>query len=150
MAGHFVLRSITNSDLVTAQSKGCGWSGLAHGPGAQNAPGNPAHAGWTIASRQNLSAAFNAGVPNRNGLPPHRYLTFGPIANIPPGNPLWLYIVGAGWASQLVRPNMGLAALAPAATAAWNGGDKDGALLAQAQHGNTSIEIYYIGGYEMS
>ncbi len=150
MAGHFVLKSITSSDLVTAQGKGCTWSGLAHGVGAVNAPGHPAHTGWNTATKQNLTLALGAGVANRNGLPPHRYLGFGPFGANVANNPLRDYIKGAGWASQVVRPAMGLVALCPAAAAAWLADDKDAAVLAQADFGATSIEIYYLSGYEMS
>jgi hypothetical protein len=150
MAGHFVLNSITTSDLTVAQGQGCTWSALAHGLGAPNAPGLPNHPGWNDTTRQNLSTALNNGVANRNGLPPHRYLGFGAFGNNVPPNPLREYIRGAGWASNVTRPAMGLVALCPAAQAFWNAGEKEAAVLAQADFGATSIEVYYVAGQEMS
>jgi hypothetical protein len=138
MAGHFVLRSISQSDLVMAQQMGCGWSALMHDP-----------VGWTPASRAELSLAFGAGLPgNRDGLPPHRYLQFGPFGvNV---SDLRSYIAVAGWADTVIRPNMGLTGLNPAAQQRWNGRDPGGAVLEQAIAGATSVEIYYLSGYEMS
>jgi hypothetical protein len=150
MAGHFVLNSIAVSDLTTAQSMGCTWSPLAHGLGAQNAPGQPPHPGWNATTRKNLTDALASGASNRNGLPPHLYLGFGPFGNNVQNNPLRDYIRGAGWASQVTRPGLELVALCPAALAAWNAGNKEAAVLAQADFGAASIEIYYISGEEMS
>ena len=139
MAGHFVLRSITNSDLVMAQQRGCQWSALQHGG-----------VGWTPASRAVLTTALTQGIHDRSGLPPHRYLQFGPFgADGVNGGILRPYLQGAGWADGLVRPNMGLRGLVPAAAALWPR-NLGAAMVAQADAGATSIEIYYTSGYEIS
>ena len=45
---------------------------------------------------------------------------------------------------------LGLTALAPAAAAAWNTGDKSDALVQQVMAGAVSVEVYYQSGAEMS
>ncbi|QLE72065.1 hypothetical protein FGW37_11025 [Streptomyces rectiverticillatus] len=139
MAGHFILRSITNSDLTIATSKGATWSALQHGS-----------IGWNTASRAVLSKAL-AGQPigNRDGLPPHRYLE----SKASVGATLEKYLRSAGWAGQLIRPasaGLGLRELSPKAKAAWDRGDHTGALVEQFLHGTATVEVYYISGTEMS
>ncbi|MFC5724744.1 hypothetical protein ACFP1Z_31805 [Streptomyces gamaensis] len=139
MAGHFILRSINNTDLAIATSKGATWSVLQH-----------ANIGWNTASRSVLSKALNGQpIGNRDGLPPHRYLESKKSV----GDTLEKYLRNAGWASQLIRPNsagLGLRELSPKAKAAWDRGDRTGALVEQFLHGTATVEVYYINGTEMS
>ncbi|GAA2343378.1 hypothetical protein OHT20_09805 [Streptomyces caniferus] len=139
MAGHFILRSITTSDLNLARQKGATWSAKAE----------HADVGWTAASRKVLSDAL-AGKPigSRAGLPPHRYLE----CKFSVGAALEAYLRGAGWADLLVRPDsvgLGLRQLSTAAESAWKRGDKNGALVEQFRHGTATVEVYYVDGLEM-
>ncbi|CAM5545246.1 hypothetical protein [Streptomyces abikoensis] len=139
MAGHFILKSISNTDLTIATSKKATWSPLQHG-----------NIGWNTASRAVLSNAL-AGRPigNRDGLPPHRYLE----AKVSAGSELEKYLRSAGWADLLIRPasqGLGLRELSPKAKAAWDRGDRTGALVEQFLHGTATVEVYYINGTEMS
>jgi hypothetical protein len=121
----------------------CGW--YTNGAGG-------AFPGWTDASRDELNRVRNgsSALVNRNGLPPHRYLA------IPPGStsPAQItYLRGCYWINDLVRPSdpgFGIVALDPEAATEWSNGRKLEALVAQIAHGATSIEIYYLGGQEMS
>jgi hypothetical protein len=153
MAGHFVLKSITVSDLYAAIQQGCTWSGLAHQGGtARPIPPGGNFPGWNQVGRQALTDALSgAGILNRNDLPPHRYLQFGPIqaGPIQAGPGLYDYIRGAGWAENVVRPDMGLRLLSPLASNAWTNNNFSDAVFLQAQHGATSVEIYYIAGTQM-
>ncbi|WP_329127030.1 hypothetical protein OG727_04670 [Streptomyces caniferus] len=139
MAGHFILSSITNSDIALAGQKGANWSALQH-----------AAIGWNTASRAVLTNALNGQpIGNRDGLPPHRYLE----SKASTGPTLEKYLRGAGWADMLIRPNstgLGLRELSPKARAAWDRGDRTGALVEQFLHGTATIEVYYISGTEMS
>lgn len=151
MAGHFVLSSITISDLQTAISKGCVWSPLMHAQGANIGDHRPGarFPGWTEGSRELLRRGLTEGlVGARDNLPPHRYLRFGPIA--PDENtPLSAYIKNAGWAETVTRPNLGLVELCSAANALFPA-NPGGAVMAQARHGAVSIEVYYVSGTRMS
>jgi|SRR4051794_20026183 hypothetical protein len=144
MAGHFVLRSITTSDLAVAQTKGCTWSALQHRGGtARPVPPGGNYPGWNALGSLTLTTALGAGIAARDDLPPHRYLQFGPIlAGFDP----YSYIQGAGWADLVVRPNMGLRALTALAQTAWNNGNLGQAVFLQAQAGAVSVEIYYVAG----
>jgi hypothetical protein len=150
MAGHFVLNSITVSDLTTAQMKGCAWSALQHvgGTARPNPPGGT-YPGWTQVGQVTLAAALGpAGIGARDNLPPHRYLQFGPIQE---GHDPFDYIRGAGWADSVKRPpSMGLRQLADEAQAAWNAGNAGRAVFLQARHGQVSVEVYYLAGSLMS
>jgi hypothetical protein len=148
VAGHFVLRSITVSDLTVAQQKGCTWSALQHPAGvARPVPPGGNYPGWNALGQLTLTTALGAGILARDDLPPHRYLQFGPIAA---GFDPYSYIQGAGWADRVQRPNMGLRALSAAAQLAWNAGDPGRAVFLQAQAGAVSVEIYYIAGEQMA
>ncbi|MFG2532151.1 hypothetical protein [Streptomyces sp. NPDC048516] len=139
MAGHFILRSITNSDITLAGQKGANWSALQH-----------ANIGWHTASRDVLSRALNGQpIGNRDGLPPHRYLE----SKVSTGPTLEKYLRGASWADLLIRPDstgLGLRELSPKARGAWDRGDRTGALVEQFLHGTATVEVYYISGTEMS
>ncbi|WP_058044448.1 hypothetical protein [Streptomyces roseifaciens] len=139
MAGHFILKSISNSDLTIATSKGAAWSPLQH-----------ANVGWNAASRAVLSKALSGqSIGNRDGLPPHRYLE----SKVSTGPTLEKYLRSAGWADLLIRPaspGLGLRELSPKAKAAWDRGDRTGALVEQFLHGTATVEVYYINGTEMS
>ncbi|MFI2188086.1 hypothetical protein [Streptomyces sioyaensis] len=139
MAGHFILSSITTSDLAIARQKGATWSVLQH-----------ATVGWNTASRAVLSKALSGqAIGNRDGLPPHRYLE----CKASVGATLETYLRGAGWADLLLRPNsagLGLRELSTKAAAAWARGDRTATLVEQFLHGTASIEVYYISGTEMS
>lgn len=138
MAGHFILKSITFSDLQVARQMGGTWSTLQHG-----------YVGWTRESTRVLGQALSGqAIGNRDGLPPHRYLQFS-AGN---GDRIEEYLKGAGWADGLIRPDspgLGLRALIAAAAATWPG-NKNLALVAQRQHGSISVEVYYLGGETMS
>lgn len=93
------------------------------------------------------TARLTPVIAARDNLPPHRYLQFGPIAA---GFDPYSYIQGAGWADNVVRPNMGLRQLAPLALAAWNAGNPGQAVFLQAQNGAVSVEVYYLAGVEVN
>jgi hypothetical protein len=153
MAGHFVLwkiqQGIINTYIALA---GVNWTPLAHAAGTANGAGG-VFPGWTPASRDDLNRVRSAtGVPNRNNIPPHRYLTFPPGV---PGAGLAAQLLNDkyGWITNLERPaspGFGMVALAPLASSEWNAGQKRDALVAQVTHGATSIEVYYLGSKEMS
>lgn len=140
MAGHFILKSISQSDLnvATGAPLQAHWSNLQHG-----------EVGWTQESEATLTNALSGNaIGNRNTLPPHRYL----MVNGGPDDNAIKFLRGAGWADSLVRPSsdgLGLVALCPQATIEWNAGRKNEALVAQALHGNVSIEVYYQSGYKI-
>lgn len=86
LAGHYLLRNIGHLDLALAQAapRNLTWSGLQH-----------AAVGWTAVSRAILINVFNGvPIPNRNGLPPHRYL------GINAANPVVQYLRGANWVGE--------------------------------------------------
>ncbi len=155
MAGHFVLWKMQVADRDACVAAGAGWTGLAHAAGVGNGAGG-VFPGWTQASRDDLNRVRSAhGVPNRNNIPPHRYLTF------PGGAPAALLAAQLladrdRWISSLERPSsvgFGMVALCAAAQAAWTGGQsayRYDALIAQITHGATSVEIYYLGSKEMT
>lgn len=141
MSGHFILKSINATDIALATSKGAAWSAVQH-----------ADVGWTTASRQTLTTALNNGaIPNRDSLPPHRYLSFsyGSQAQVA----LQELLRRVSWADQLIRPTgagLDLRNLSPNAQVAWAAGRREDALVDQFQHGTLTIEVYYIAGTEMS
>ncbi|MBK8974780.1 MAG: hypothetical protein IPM29_02535 [Planctomycetes bacterium] len=136
MAGHFILRSITTSDVTVAKTKGGTISAVQH-----------ANVGWTPNSEAALKAALaGQNIPNRDNLPPHVYLQFQPTTA---GSNIDTYLNGAGWADTVERPNcagLGLRALCAQAQTAWNQGNKSRAVALQAQHGAISVEIYFQAG----
>lgn len=140
MAGHFILRNISTADLAIAQSRRATWSAKAE----------HANVGWNAASRDVLARALRGQpIGSRAGLPPHRYLE----CKFSAGTALETYLRGAAWADQLVRPGsagLGLRQLCPSAAAAWQRGDRTGALVEQFRHGTATMEIYYTNGLEMS
>ena len=147
MAGHFILKSITTSDLTTARSiPGISLSDLVHAAGTRQGNDAPFE-GWTKDTRDELTKALgNQPIADRKKLPPHRYLM---ISNAGSTTATATYLAGAGWAESLIRPTgagLGLAALSKDAQSLWDAGDKPGALSRQSSQGNVSIEIYYIAG----
>ncbi len=126
---------------------------MAQGATARGTWGALQHAGvgWTPLSRGVITQVFaNNAIPNRAGLPPHRYLEFG-VEN-PISESRSLYLRSAAWVDQLTRPadlGFGITALSPQALTEWNAGRKAQSIIAQIQHGNVSVEIYYVDGHEM-
>lgn len=156
MAGNFILKSITQSDLHAAtRFSNISWSAsAAHKKGDLIDPKNPngkKFLGWVCNTRDVLKdALLGKNIVNREGLPPHRYLE---IKN-------WnilsdqekLYIQGAGWAESLVYPGvtgLGLKSLNALATIEWNKSNKNQALIEMLKVGHVSIEVYYQSGLEM-
>ena len=154
MAGQFVLWKIQQNVIDNYLAAGAAWTVLAHGAGVANGAGG-VFPGWTPGSRDDLNRVRSGvGVPNRNNIPPHRYLTFPGGA---PGGLLAAQLVADKylWINDLERPSsagFGMVALCPAAQAAWAAGQsayKYDALVAQITHGATSVEVYYLGSHEM-
>lgn len=143
MSGHFVLWkiSVEDKDHCLAGYAGSQWSALQH-----------AAVGWTAASRAVLgNVKANVAIPNRAGLPPHRYLMLGP--DNPLTLPLKTYLHGRMWVRDLVRSDdagFALTALCATARGFWDEGKKVDALMAQIEFGGTSVEIYYLGKNEMT
>ncbi len=140
MAGYYLLRSITFSDLMTALEKlSATWSDLQH-----------SDVGWTPKSYQVLTTALKGqDIGNRDNLPPHRYL------QIKGENPLAdkkkQYLRAAAWVDQLERPaspGLGLRKLTGGA-GKWPA-DKAESLIQQVQTGSVSVEIYFLGGVDMA
>jgi len=146
MAGHYLLKNIDYQEIITATNNGLGWSALAHAQGTIGGGGH-VFGGWNSVTRNTLTQAIGgAALPNRNLLPPHRYLTIPPA----PGGAIQNYLAIADWVDRLTHPNgMGLAVLG-AGLAAWNAGNNAASILAQAAAGAVSIEVYYISGTDMS
>lgn len=152
MAGHFVVwrLSVDERDQAIA-TFGATWTGLAHAAGVGNGDGG-VFPGWTGASRDLLNRIRGGchNPPNRNGLPPHRYLEFQG------GSPSPAQVTALRswyWTNDLNRPTsagFGMVGLSPAATVEWAAGRKADALLAQIRHGATSVEVYYLGRAEMT
>jgi hypothetical protein len=140
MSGHFILKSISSTDISLATSKGATWSDVQH-----------ADIGWTVTSRQTLTNAFgNVAIPNRDNLPPHRYLSFS--FGSPHQVALQDFLRMVSWADSLVRPTgagLELRNLAAAAQVPWAAGRHNEALVNQFQNGTVTIEVYYISGTEM-
>jgi hypothetical protein len=155
MAGNFILKSITQSDLSTAiRFPHIRWSDTAHRQGTLINPAQPQGArfpGWTVTTRQTLSNALaNVAIGNRQNLPPHRYLEISAWAQL--NDDEKGYVRGAGWADSLVYPNgagLGLKAMTGAVLTAWNLGNKNQALEEALKQGNVSIEVFYQSGMEM-
>lgn len=150
MAGHFILKSITVSDLSTARSKpGITLSDLVHVAGTRQGNDAPFQ-GWTKETRDELTRALgNQEIADRKKLPPHRYLV---ISSASHNAETSTYLTGAGWVESMIRPTgagLGLSALSRDAQSLWAAGNKVGALLTQCCQGNVSIEIYYIAGESM-
>ena len=142
MAGHFILKNITTSDLH-----------MAIGPVLQATWSAPAHlnVGWTDQSRGVLQTALSGGaIANRNFIPPHSYLM---IPHVVGQKGREMYLRGCGWGELLERPSsvgLGLRALTPKAALAFAQGDTNGALALQALHGGVSIETYYLAKTEIA
>lgn len=149
MSGHFIVSNISQADLDEARTNGGTWSVLQH-----------ANIGWNAASRALLSKALNnQAIPNREGLPPHRYLDFAQA-----GNPnkdktaQFLRTTKASWVdpNRLRRPTgagLGLKQLCKKAQDAWAQNKLNEALAEQfldQQGARVTIEIYHLGGHEMT
>lgn len=135
MAGHFLLQSISQSDVNTICAQ----------IGARISARQHANVGWTAKSQATLNRILHDElIPNRNNLPPHVYLQVDSRDAAAMG-----LLRGAGWTDRLRRPasaGFGLRALCEAAQQCWDAGDYAGALAAQVAHGSVSIEIYYMSG----
>ncbi|MHB1493963.1 MAG: hypothetical protein ACYCUY_00725 [Acidithiobacillus sp.] len=154
MAGHFILWSISPSDInnMLGNPPAGRISPLQHIGGQVINANNPivTYQGWNLVSRAELARIRNSfqgltgGV--RTLLPPHRYMEFD-------ANTLVGFDRTAYWINDLYRPspglNFGLTALCQNAANFWNAGKKYDALIAQNQIGSVSIEYYYIGVKEM-
>lgn len=152
MAGHFILRSITQSDRIMATTFPLvSFSGVAHQQGTAR-PHGGVFPGWSPASRLALTTALASNpIANRDDLPPHRYLQFPAFGQLNADGQR--YASSAGWIDNLIRPTgagLGLRNLSPAAQLQWNNGNKSAAFVEQCRAGNVSVEIYYMSGYEMS
>lgn len=157
MAGHFVVWriSLSDKDWVLANVAGSRWTATEH---AANAPlphgGVGVFPGWTDLTRAALHTARHNVVPalqNRQNLPPHKYLAFNAAAL----SDLQKLDIRkhCEFLANLERPRdagFGVAALCMAAQNLWSTGDRTGALFAQIAHGDTSIEVYYLGKKEIS
>lgn len=156
MAGNFILKSITQSDLNTAISfPHIAWStSAAHAKGLPVNPDQPEgrkFQGWTSGTAHTLSRALRGeDIGNREGLPPHRYLEIAAWVMLTQQEQA--YVQGAGWVSNLEYPgtaSVGLKALAPLAATAWSTGDKTTALVETLKKGAVSIEVYFQSGMRM-
>ncbi len=151
MSGHFILKSLTDSDLrVSTNFPGIHWGDdLSHEAGGAN--GDGVFPGWTDASVAELSKALSGqDIANRNNLPPHRYLMINAHAGL--SDKAQTYVKWANWADNLLRPTgqgLGLKTLTKAAALIWGQEDKGGALLEQCKAGTVHVEVYYRGGYRM-
>ncbi|AOY81811.1 hypothetical protein BJP36_19735 [Moorena producens JHB] len=142
MAGYYILKNISTSELSIAQNKlQAGWSSLQH-----------ANVGWTDISRQILNDALQGNnITNRNNLPPHRYLQINAENPLSPDK--IQYLRRANWVDRLVRPisqGLGLRNITPQALEEFQRGNYAASLIAQIQHGTVSIEIYYTNNLEMA
>lgn len=149
MSGHFILNNISQAELDNALTNHGTWSDLHHGG-----------VGWNAASRAVLSRALdNQDIPNRDGLPPHRYLIFQRA-----GNPdiertrTFLQQTQDSWVdpNRLRRPTgggLGLRALNATAQGFWAQNKLHDCLVAQfyrPESATATIEIYHLGGREMT
>ncbi|HEU0055415.1 MAG TPA: hypothetical protein VFQ39_19645, partial [Longimicrobium sp.] len=114
--------------------------------------GTPPFPGWCPATRQTLATALGShAIPNRHGLPPHRYLEIATWGQL--DDATRRYVTSAGWDQFLIRPTgagLGLTTLTQAANQFWNQGDRSAALREQCRFGPVSIEVYYLSGIEMA
>jgi hypothetical protein len=139
---------MSSADVTEVLSKVMGSyvTGTAHQAGQPSGAGY--FPGWTALGHEHLNQIRHGrgGPPNRNELPPHKYLVI-------PGGKLNVsqiqYLQRSYWINDLQRPSavgFGIGSLAPSSADAWRRGRKIDALVEQVAHGNTSIEIYYLGG----
>ncbi len=146
MAGHFLVRNISHGEVNSSTIGALG--------GAMSARQH-ADVGWNAASRLVLTTALNGlAIPNRNGLPPHVYLQFGPFQNSSDAKKgqVRMALKSFEWVDAAIRPpgaGLGLRALCPNAQASWAAGDLANAIYEQALHGQTSIEVYYVDNEEI-
>ena len=152
MAGNFILKSITASDLIIAtRNPHIKWSGVAHKQGDIAGDGSR-FPGWTSATRDVLRQALsNHNIANRNLLPPHRYLEIETWNKLSADEQR--YVSVAGWTGSLEYPlgqGLGLKALTGQVLAKWNARNKEGALIEALKQGDVSIEVYYHGGMEIT
>ncbi|EGU61394.1 hypothetical protein VINI7043_14355 [Vibrio nigripulchritudo ATCC 27043] len=146
MSGHFVLQNITDQEIEDIQNA---WlqdkltvpvlGPVQHG-----------NIGWNGASRAQLVQAMGAGVPNRAGLPPHKYLDFG-VEQIGPKGQLYLFecYQSNGWIRRIVRPDMGLTALSTDAQEQWTLGRLRESFINQLTDNGATLEIYYLNNGEI-
>ncbi|MCF3102094.1 hypothetical protein IPZ58_10905 [Streptomyces roseoverticillatus] len=149
MSGHFILSNISQADLDNARAHGGTWSPLQHG-----------NIGWNANSRAVLSRALNnQDIPNRDGLPPHRYLILQQA-----GNPnievtkKFLQETQDSWVdpNRLRRPTgrgLGLRALNATAAGLWAQNKLHDCLVAQfwrPESATVTVEIYHLAGREMT
>ncbi len=151
MSGNFILNTISKVEWSYALHDGLGeWGDLMH-----------RDVGWNAASRAQLDRVLNMQeIPNRDGLPPHRYLTFQYAGNNNPDQTA-KFLQGTSnnsWvdANRLLRPssmvnNNQLTAINAKAKDFWAKGKLHDCLVAQFQESHSVvIEIYHLDGKEMS
>jgi hypothetical protein len=152
VAGNFVLKSITASDLIIAtRHPHIKWSTTAHKKGDIDGTGKPFQ-GWTPDTREVLRKALQGqAIPNRNLLPPHRYLEIETWNKLSEDEKR--YVTMTSWADSMEYPlgqGLGLKALTGQVQAKWVARDKNGALIEALKTGDVSIEVYYHGGIEIT
>ncbi len=158
MAGNFILKSITQSDLLEAiRFEGITWSETLHHakdtPIDPSSPNGEQFAGWTDQTRNTLKQALqgNQTITDRSYLPPHRYLEIVPWQSL--GKDAQNYVTTAGWGENLIRPDipgLRLKEMTEDANNQWINERKNDAMVTQLKKGGISIEVYYISGTEMS
>jgi hypothetical protein len=152
VAGNFILKSITASDLIIAtRHPHIKWSTTAHKKGDLDGDGKPFQ-GWTPDTREVLRKALQGmAIANRNLLPPHRYVqieTWIKLNDVEKN-----YVTMAAWVESMEYPagaGLGLKALTGQVLAKWQARDKNGALIEALKTGDASIEVYYHGGIEIT
>jgi hypothetical protein len=155
MSGHFVVWKVADVDFADLKKnfeepgKCIVWTDLAH---AANATAHGVtYPGWTDDTRAHLNKIRDgrlSSIPNRNNLPPHRYI------EIPGGDLNDEKKEYLRQSCEIMRnlhrpfPTFKLTDLNPNARDRWNAGDRVGAFIEQLKT-TTQIEVYYTSKGEM-
>lgn len=130
MAGHFLLRNVSQMNLVEATVQG-------GGKVSKDNFHTDIHATAILSD-----VLRGASIGNRDDLPAHFYLEFHPGSEG--------YLARASWVDYLmipVSPGFGAKSLCADARTRWAGGDKRGAIITQCKTGRAIVEIYFVDGY---
>ncbi|WP_394180081.1 hypothetical protein [Marinomonas posidonica] len=146
MSGHFVLQNITNQEIEDIQNA---WL-QDQLPVPVLGPLQHDNIGWNGASRAQLVQAMGGGIPNRTGLPPHKYLDFG-VGQIGPKGQLYLFenYQSNGWIRRILRPEMGLKTLSNNAQTQWMLDRLRESFINQIKDNGATLEIYYFNNGEI-
>lgn len=154
MAGHYVLTSISQSELInTLYSNQIFLSDTQHRRGEPVNPKNnrsPLFKGWCVETRQTLEKALNnQTIQDRENIPPHNYIHIECWSKL--NENAKSRIRNADWTDRLKvlsGPGFRSKPLSDISSHEFNKNNKSLSLIEQLKQGSVSVEIYYFSGTE--